>query len=73
VVAFLADAVVTIAVSLVTRPKPEEELRGLVWGLPRRDAEPERMEEGDELWYRSPWLLGAGAIVLVVILNIVFI
>jgi SSS family solute:Na+ symporter len=73
IVAFLADAIVTVAVSLVTQPKPEEELRGLVWGLPRRDAEPERMDEGDELWYRSPWLLGAGAIVLVVILNIVFI
>src|SRR4051812_32148912 len=40
VVAFVADAVVTVAVSLVTRPKPQEELRGLVWGLPRRDAEP---------------------------------
>jgi SSS family solute:Na+ symporter len=73
VVAFVADAVVTVGVSLVTRPKPQEELRGLVWGLPRRDAEPERMEEGDDAWYRSPWLLGAGALVLVVILNIVFI
>jgi SSS family solute:Na+ symporter len=73
VIAFLADAVVTVGVSLVTPPKPEDELRGLVWGLPRRDAEPERMEEGDEYWYRSPWLLGAGAIVLVVILNFVFI
>jgi SSS family solute:Na+ symporter len=73
VVAFVADAVVTVAVSLVTKPKPEDELRGLVWGLPRRDAEPERMEEGDDAWYRSPWLLGAGAIGLVVILNIIFI
>jgi SSS family solute:Na+ symporter len=73
IIAFLADAVVTVAVSLVTKPKPEEELRGLVWGLPRRDAEPERMEEGDELWYRSPWLLGGGALALVVILNIIFI
>jgi SSS family solute:Na+ symporter len=73
VVAFVADAVVTVAVSLVTKPKPQEELRGLVWGLPRRDAEPERMEEGDDVWYRSPWLLGAGALVLVAILNILFI
>jgi SSS family solute:Na+ symporter len=73
VIAFIADAVVTVAVSLVTQPKPEEELRGLVWGLPRKDAEPERMEEGDDAWYRSPWLLGMGALALVVILNIVFI
>src|SRR3954452_13535996 len=73
VVAFLADAVVTVAVSLVTEPKPEDELRGLVWGLPRKDALPERMQEGDDAWYRSPWLLGIGALALVVILNIIFI
>jgi solute:Na+ symporter, SSS family len=73
VVAFIADAVVTVGVSLVTKPKPEEELRGLVWGLPRQDAEPERMFEAERVWYRSPWLLGAGAMVLIVILNIVFI
>jgi SSS family solute:Na+ symporter len=73
VAAFAADAVVTVAVSLFTQPKETEELRGLVWGLPRRDVEPDRMSEEDRVWYRSPWLLGAGAMVLVVILNIVFI
>ena len=31
-------AVVTIAVSLFTQPKPEDELRGLVWGLPPRES-----------------------------------
>jgi hypothetical protein len=31
--AFVVDVVVTVAVSLVTQPKPEHELRGLVWGL----------------------------------------
>jgi SSS family solute:Na+ symporter len=73
IIAFIADAIVTVIVSLVTQPKPEEELRGLVWGLPRKDAEPERMVEGDDAWYRSPWLLGMGALALVVILNIIFI
>ena len=73
IIAFIADAVVTVGVSLVTQPKPEEELRGLVWGLPRKDAEPDRMEEGDDAWYRSPMLLGMGALALVVILNIIFI
>ena len=38
IVAFVADAVVTVGVSLVTKPKPEEELRGLVWGLDRKDS-----------------------------------
>jgi SSS family solute:Na+ symporter len=73
VAAFAADAVVTVAVSLFTQPKETEELRGLVWGLPRRDVEADRMSEEDRVWYRSPWLLGAGAMALVVILNIVFI
>jgi SSS family solute:Na+ symporter len=73
IVAFIADAVVTVGVSLMTKPKPEEELRGLVWGLPRKDAEPERMLEDEQVWYRSPWLLGGGAMALIVILNIVFI
>jgi solute:Na+ symporter, SSS family len=73
IVAFIADAVVTVGVSLITKPKPEQELRGLVWGLPRKDAEPERMLENEQVWYRSPWLLGGGAMALIVILNIVFI
>ena len=73
VIAFLADAVVTVGVSLITQPKSEDDLRGLVWGLPRKDAVPDRMEEGDDAWYRSVWLLGGVALGLVVILNIVFI
>ncbi len=32
IIAFLADAVVMVLVSLVTKPKPVEELKGLVWG-----------------------------------------
>ena len=64
---------VTVVVSLITQPKPEDELRGLVWGLSKKDAEPERMTEGDVAWYRSVWLLGGVALGLVVILNIIFI
>jgi solute:Na+ symporter, SSS family len=73
IVAFLVDAAVSIGVTLVTRPKDEEELRGLVWGLTRKDEEPEEEDPADSAWYRSPVLLGAGALILVVILNIIFI
>jgi SSS family solute:Na+ symporter len=72
IVAFVADAVVTIGVSLITRPKPEHELRGLVWGLQRDDPDDDFVR-GDDAWYRSPWLLGTGALILVVVLNIIFI
>jgi SSS family solute:Na+ symporter len=68
--AFVADAVVTVAVTFVTKPKPIEELQGLVYGM----ANVEENEPADErVWYRKPWLLGAGALALVVALNIAFI
>jgi SSS family solute:Na+ symporter len=72
IVAFVADAVFTIGVSLVTQPKPVQELKGLVWGLPR-DEPVDDFVRGDDAWYRSPWLLGVGALILVVVLNIIFI
>jgi SSS family solute:Na+ symporter len=73
IVAFLVDAVVTVAVTLVTQPKPESELRGLVWGLTRTDARPEEVGAGDRGWYRSPALLGTGALVLATGLSLAFI
>ncbi|GAC1435130.1 MAG: sodium:solute symporter family protein [Solirubrobacteraceae bacterium] len=73
IVAFVADAVVTVVVSLLTAPKPEGELRGLVWGMPREEAAEQDFGRGDGSWFRSPWVLGIGALLLVLILNIVFI
>jgi solute:Na+ symporter, SSS family len=63
---------VLIVVSLVTKPKPDEDLRGLVWGLTRRPEEEERPDPRDQLWWRSPWLLGGVAVALLVALNIIF-
>lgn len=62
----------TVGVSIVTRPKPVEQLSGLVWGVKRTDASDD-FAAGDDAWYRSPWLLGAGALALVAALNVVFI
>jgi SSS family solute:Na+ symporter len=73
IVAFITGGVVLFVVSLVTPAKPVEELRGLVWGLPREPDEDEVIDKGDSAWYRSPWLLGGVALVLVIILNIIFI
>jgi solute:Na+ symporter, SSS family len=73
IIAFLACAVVLVVVSLFTQPKSTEDLRGLVWGL-EREPDPDVVEDPkDKLWWRSPELLGAGAIILLVILNIIFI
>ena len=64
--AFLACAVVTVVVSLVTRPREERELVGLVYSLTPR---PETEEL--PLW-RRPATLAVVVIVMVVILNLVF-
>jgi SSS family solute:Na+ symporter len=72
ITAFGADAAVMVLVSLVTAPKPDEELAGLVWGTVRVE-EPEKAQKGDELWWRSPKLLGFGALAITIALNIVFI
>ena len=39
----------------------------------RKEEAPEEHDPGDDVWYRSVWLLGGVAIGLVVILNIIFI
>ena len=62
-VAFVVDIAVSVVVTLVTTPKPVEELRGLVYGLSAVDVEDDALT-GDEKWYRSPVVLGVGAIVL---------
>jgi SSS family solute:Na+ symporter len=58
--------VVTILVSLMTPPKPESELRGLVYGLtdvPSDVGEP---------WYRRPLVLASIVVVALVVLNVMF-
>ena len=71
-VAFIADALVTVGVSLVTQPKPEGQLRGLVWSLtPARCRRPPR-ESTEVGWYRSPAVLGGSVLAACVALNVVF-
>jgi SSS family solute:Na+ symporter len=72
IIAFLVDAFVLVLVSLITRPKPSEELRGLVWGLTRKEEREVNADIRDEVWWRSPALLGGGALAILVVLNIIF-
>ena len=71
-VAFMADAVVTVVVSLFTQPKPVEELRGLVWSETPDELRRPRRGKEDRGWYRSPAVLGGGVIAATVILNFAF-
>jgi SSS family solute:Na+ symporter len=69
--AFVVDIVVSVAVSLVTSPKPESELRGLVYSLtPKSDFHDEG--QGRLAWFEQPTKLAGIGLVAVVALNILF-
>jgi SSS family solute:Na+ symporter len=69
--AFVVDILVSVVVTLVTQPKPESELRGLVYSLtPKADFHDEN--EGALAWYQQPTKLAGVGFGLVVILNIIF-
>ena len=61
----------TYAERIVTAPKPEKELVGLVYSLtPKEDlVDP---DEGALPWYQSPVKLAGIGLVLVVVLNVIF-
>jgi SSS family solute:Na+ symporter len=58
--------VITILVSLVTQPRREEDLVGLVYSLTKRTS------EGHLPWYQRPEALGIAVLVLALILNVIF-
>jgi SSS family solute:Na+ symporter len=69
--AFVVDIAVSVAVSLVTRPKPVSELRGLVYSeTPREDLVD--ADEASYPWYRRTLPLAGVALAMVVILNLAF-
>jgi SSS family solute:Na+ symporter len=66
--AFVVDAVVTVVVTLMTKPKPVEELKGLVHGMADVDDSIKRHTH----WWEAPKLLGASVLVGATILTVVF-
>jgi SSS family solute:Na+ symporter len=70
IAAFVADALVSVVVTMVTQPKPVEELQGLVYGMANVADE---LSAEERVWYRKPSTLAIGVLGLVVILSIFFI
>jgi solute:Na+ symporter, SSS family len=69
--AFVVDVLVSVAVSLATSPKPDSELRGLVYSLtPKSDFHDEN--RGQLAWFQQPTKLAGIGLVAVVALNILF-
>jgi SSS family solute:Na+ symporter len=65
--AFVADAAVTVAVTLVTTPKPVSELQGLVYGMANIDEFEARQRHR---WWESPQLLGFVVLALAALFTI---
>ena len=70
-VAFVVDIVLSIVVSMATRPKSAAELRGLVYSeTPKEDlVDP---EEARYPWYRRTMPLAGVALAIVIVLNVIF-
>jgi SSS family solute:Na+ symporter len=66
IIAWTTCFVVTILISLATRPRPAEELRGLVYSLTPRST------DRGLPWARRPWVLAGVVLALTIALNFVF-
>ena len=66
IVAFVSCFVLTVVISLCTRPKDKESLVGLVYSLTPRPV------RDQVAWYRRPVSLGIVVLVLTLILNLIF-
>ena len=70
--AFVVDVLVSIVVSLGTAPKPDSELRGLVYALTPKEDRRESRTGLDAGWYRNPALLAGIVLVITIALNLAF-
>jgi SSS family solute:Na+ symporter len=64
--AFSVNLVVTIAVSLITKPREDQELVGLVYSLTPKPV------DHHLTWYQKPSTLAFGVLAMLIVLNLVF-
>jgi len=65
--AFCICMLVSVLVSMVTTPRPEEELNGLVYSMTPRPA-----PEPHLAWYQRPAPLGCAVLLMAAVLNWIF-
>jgi len=69
--AFVVDILVSVIVTMFTRPRDEADLEGLVYSLTPKES----LVDPDEVhlpWYQSPPKLAGIGLVLVIVLNVIF-
>jgi SSS family solute:Na+ symporter len=64
--AFSTNFILTVIISLMTKPRREEELVGLVYSLTPKPV------EHHMAWYARPKVIAVGLIVLLIGLNLIF-
>ncbi|QWF82562.1 sodium:solute symporter family protein [Amycolatopsis sp. CA-230715] len=70
--AFVVDVVVSVGVSLATKPKADKELVGLVYSLTPKETRTHDETGENAGWYRKPGLLAGIVLILTIGLNIIF-
>jgi SSS family solute:Na+ symporter len=68
--AFITAVVLAVVVTPLTRRKPDNELRGLVYGLAGDSTSGEAILAADRVWWRNPVLLGGIAVALALLFYI---
>jgi SSS family solute:Na+ symporter len=68
--AFVVACLVAYGVTMMTPSKPENELRGLVYGLAGTSTSGDVVLAADRVWWRNPAVLGGIAVLLAVVLYI---
>ena len=70
-VAFIVDVALSIVISLVTKPKPEGSLVGLVYSETPAEVRTDP-KEASYPWYRRTVPLAGLSLAMVIVLNIIF-
>lgn len=65
-IAFLVCFIITMLISLLTRPKKDEDLVGLVYSLTPRQ------KDVAKVWYKNPLWLGMAVLAVTIVFNIIF-
>ncbi|MBS7229653.1 sodium:solute symporter family protein [Flavobacterium psychroterrae] len=65
-ISFLVCVAVTILISLFTKPKPDEELVGLVYSLTPKQT------DSNKIWYKNPLWMGVAVLIVTLMFNIIF-
>jgi len=64
--AFSICVLISVIVSLMTKPRPDEELKGLVYALTPKP------KDGDLAWYQRPVVFGVAVLGATALLNLIF-